>query len=88
MLYAEAGSDHVELGPDYIKAKSADYLKNRYHTVLDEVDDDWDLRGLVQDIELYFGVGLEVADGNTWPQWYEGNEFRAIRESSLKNNAE
>ena len=85
MLYAEAGSDHLELGPDYIKARSAEYLKHRYHTVLDEVDDDWDLSGLVQDIELYFGVGLEVADGDGWPQWYEGNEFRAVRESSLKN---
>ena len=88
MLYAEAGSDHVELGPDYIKARSAEYLKHRYHTVLDEVDDDWDLSGLVQDIELYFGVGLEVADGDDWPQWYEGNEFRAVRESSLKNMVE
>jgi len=83
MLYAEAGSDHRELGPDYIKAKGKEYLEKRYHTALDEMTDDWDLRGLEQDIELYFGIGLEVADGNSWPQWYEGNEFRSIREHSL-----
>lgn len=83
MLYAEAGSDHRELGPDYIKAKGREYLETRYHTALDEMSDDWDLRGLEQDIELYFGIGLEVADGDNWPQWYEGNEFRAIREQSL-----
>ena len=84
MLYAEAGSDHRELGRAYIEAKRTEYLEHRYHTALDEIDDDWDLRGLVQDIEAYFGVGLEVADGRSWPQWYRGNEFRTIRENSLK----
>ena len=83
MLYAEAGSDHRELGPEYIKQKSKEYLAQRYHTPLDEVDPGWDLRGLQQDIELYFGIGLEIADGDSWPQWYEGNEFRATREHSL-----
>ena len=85
MLYAESGSDHRELGPDYIKIKSSEYLKNRYHTALDEIEDDWDLRGLVQDIEMYFAIGLEVADGDTWPEWYKGNEFRSVREHSLNS---
>lgn len=83
MLYAKSGSEHTEKGPDYIKEKSAEYGKNRYHSPLDEVGDDWDLRGLVQDIELYFAIGEEVADSTAWPEWYEGNEFRAIREQSL-----
>lgn len=85
MLYAKAGSDHTELGPDYINEKSAEYLKYRYHTVLDEIDDDWDLRGAVQDLKLYFAIGLDVADGDNWPEWYEGNEFRSVREHSLRN---
>jgi Zn-dependent M28 family amino/carboxypeptidase len=83
MLYAESGSDHRELGPAYVEAKSREYLEQRYHTALDEVAPDWDLRGLEQDIELYFAIGLEVADSDAWPQWYEGNEFRAMREESL-----
>jgi Zn-dependent M28 family amino/carboxypeptidase len=82
MLYAKAGSDHTELGPDHIKAKSEEYLKNRYHTPFDEIAQDWDLRGLTQDIELWFAVGLAVADNDAWPNWYEGNEFRAIRANS------
>ena len=61
MLYAKSGSDHRELGTDYIEAKKAEYLKNRYHAVRDEIDDDWDLSGLVLDIELYFAIGLELA---------------------------
>ena len=85
MLYAKAGSDHRELGPEYIQAKGAEYLKNRYHTALDEVGDDWDLRGAAEDIGLYFRIGLDVADGEQWPEWYEGNEFRAVRENSRQN---
>jgi Zn-dependent M28 family amino/carboxypeptidase len=83
MLYTKEGLDHTEQGPDYIKAKLDEYLKVRYHTALDEVQDDWDLRGLVRDIKLFFDIGLEVADSDIWPQWYEGSEFRSIREHSL-----
>jgi Zn-dependent M28 family amino/carboxypeptidase len=83
MLYAESGSDHRELGPGYVEAKSKEYLEQRYHTALDEMAPDWDLRGLAQDIELYFAIGLDVADSDAWPQWYEGSEFRAVREQSL-----
>ena len=86
MLYAKGGSDHAELGPEYLTAKSDEYLKNRYHSPRDEVQDDWDLRGLVQDIELYFAIGLEVADSDAWPNWHEGNEFRAIRDHSLSGS--
>jgi len=82
MLYAESGTDHTEREPGYLEGKSEDYLKNRYHTPRDEVTDDWDLRGLALDIELWFGIGLEIADSDTWPNWYEGNEFRAIRDQS------
>lgn len=85
MLYAKSGSDHLELGPEYIEARQADYNKRRYHTVLDEIDGDWDLRGVAQDIELYFAIGLHVTDGEAWPNWYEGNEFHAIREASLSS---
>jgi Zn-dependent M28 family amino/carboxypeptidase len=83
MLYTKEGLDHTEQGPDYIKAKLDEYLKLRYHTALDEVQEDWDLRGLVRDIKLFFDIGLEVADSDIWPEWYEGSEFRSIREHSL-----
>jgi len=82
MLYAESGSEHTEREAGYIEAKNAEYLKTRYHTPLDEMADDWDLRGMAQDIELWFGIGLELADSDSWPNWYEGNEFRAIRDQS------
>ncbi len=83
MLYAESGSEHRERGPEYLKIKGTEYLTKHYHSVSDEVYDDWDLRGAIEDLQLYYRIGLEVADGDQWPAWYSGNEFRAIREASL-----
>jgi Zn-dependent M28 family amino/carboxypeptidase len=83
MLYAESGLEHRELGRAFMEAKIQEYTDIRYHQPDDEVQDDWDLRGVMEDIELYYEIGREVADSEIWPQWYEGNEFRAIREDSL-----
>jgi Zn-dependent M28 family amino/carboxypeptidase len=83
MLYAESGLEHRELGREFMEAKIQEYTDIRYHQPDDEVQDDWDLRGVMEDIELYYEIGREVADSEIWPQWYEGNEFRAIREDSL-----
>jgi len=38
--------------------------------------------GTLQDIELYYDVGLAVANESGWPNWREGSEFRAIRDQS------
>lgn len=84
MLYAESGLDHRELDRSYLEGKEKEYREIRYHQPDDEVQDDWDLRGTMEDIELYYEIGREVADSERWPQWYEGNEFRAIRETSLQ----
>jgi Zn-dependent M28 family amino/carboxypeptidase len=83
VLYAKNGMLHVELGPDYIDSRMSDFIANHYHKPSDELTDDWDLRGAVEDLHLYFWIGETIADGDDWPEWYPGNEFRAIREASM-----
>jgi len=83
-LYAKGGVDHREEGREYGLEQSADYGRNRYHKPADKYNENWDLRGVVEDLELFYLVGRAVADSDSWPEWYEGNEFRAIREDSLK----
>lgn len=85
MLYAKGGNDHVEHGEEYGKAQREDYLKVAYHKPADEFDPNWDLRGVQQDLWLYYWVGQELANSTDWPNWYAGNEFRAIRDSSAKD---
>ncbi|MEM8982711.1 MAG: M28 family metallopeptidase [Pseudomonadota bacterium] len=81
-LYAKGGIDHRERGVDYGSAWEADYVANRYHKVGDEYDANWDLRGVAEDIELYYQVGASLAGSRDWPDWYPGNEFKAARDAS------
>jgi hypothetical protein len=52
--------------------------------VSDEVDPNWDLSGAVQDIQLLFEVGYEVANGDRFPEWKPDTEFKAKRDAMLK----
>jgi Zn-dependent M28 family amino/carboxypeptidase len=84
MLYAGAGTDLVDGGRQAGRALRQDYAKNRYHQPSDEFDPSWDLRGPVQTMQTMHAVTSRIANSRTWPKWYRGNEFRSIREHSLK----
>ncbi len=76
-LYAKGGQDHVEHGVEFGQAQAAEYNRLRYHKPADEYDPDWDLRGVVQDLEALYAVGRSIADEDSWPQWSPSSEFRA-----------
>ena len=52
----------------------------------DEIKDDWDFSGMVEDAQILFRVGYAIGQHNEWPQWSEGTEFKAKREAMLKSN--
>ena len=81
-LHARAGEDHVAHGVAFGKAASDDYNQVRYHKPADEFNPDWDYAGLVEDVNVYFEIGRQLAAGKAWPEWKEGSEFKAIRDAS------
>jgi Zn-dependent M28 family amino/carboxypeptidase len=81
-----AGEDHVEHGVEWTKAREDDYRMNRYHKPSDEMLDGWDLRGMVQDLQLLFTVGYRLANTHDFPNWREGTEFRAARDAMMLGN--
>lgn len=81
MLYAEVGPDLVDGGEAAGTAFDEDFRANRYHAVGDEYDPDWNLGGLVELVQLLGGLGEGLADSDRWPNWYEGNEFRSLRDA-------
>lgn len=83
ILYAGGGTTDREHGTGYVKQRNAQYIADRYHAPGDEIQEDWDLEAAIEDLHLYYRIGHNVAYGDVWPEWYEGNEFRAIREASL-----
>ena len=84
-LYASGGADLVEGGLEAGKVAAEDYGKNRYHKPGDEFDPDWNLEGVVQDLDALYGVGRELASSAQWPNWYTGNAFRAARDAMMKS---
>ena len=74
---------------DYGQKKSDDYTLHHYHQVSDEVNPAWDLSGAVQDVQLMFEVGYQVATGDHYPTWMPGSEFKAKRDEMMaKKDAE
>ncbi len=82
-LYADAGIDHIEHGPEWTQQQLDDYSANHYHQPSDEYDPNWDLAGAIDDIRLYFRVAYRLANESTFPNWNEGTEFKAIRDAMM-----
>ncbi|QDX27247.1 M28 family peptidase [Sphingomonas suaedae] len=82
MLYFDAGDDLVEGGRDAGRAAAADYEKNKYHGPKDEFDPSWNWAGAEKDLQVYYAVGRMLAMTTAWPNWVEGDEFRAARDKS------
>ena len=82
-LYAKGGNDLLEGGVEAGKAASEEYAK-RYHQASDEMHEGWKLDGVVQDLQALYGVGKDLAVEDKWPNWYEGNPFKAARDTMMK----
>jgi Zn-dependent M28 family amino/carboxypeptidase len=82
MIYPKAGVGLRQGGVEAGRAWLDEYVAKHYHKPSDEYDPAWNVRGTLQDLAVYYDVGLAVANGKEWPNWREGNEFRAIRDRS------
>jgi Zn-dependent M28 family amino/carboxypeptidase len=76
-VYVEAGIDDAARGPGYGQAQLDEYYAHRFAQPEDRYSEDWDVRGAVEDLSLYYRVGEHVADLRRFPRWYPGSEFSA-----------
>ena len=82
-FYADPGVDFVGKPEGYGIEKREQYTAEDYHKVSDEVKDDWDLSGAVEDLSFFYRMGRRLATGTAWPTWSETSEFRAVREAQM-----
>lgn len=87
MIYFDGGDDLVAGGKAAGAAAAKDYEEHRYHGPKDEYDPNWNWAGTVRDVQLYYGIGRALAQGDRWPNWVAGDEFRAIRDKSRASAA-
>lgn len=80
-LYAQRGIDDTARGPVWGRAQLDDFMAHRYHQPSDQYSPDWDVRGALDDLTLYYGVGMRVAHSRRFPHWYSNSEFRVSRDA-------
>ncbi len=83
-LNLKGGMTYLDRPADYGKARRDEYTQKDYHKVSDEPKPDWDLAGALEDLRLLFEVGYRVAQGETFPEWKPGTEFKGVRDAMLK----
>jgi Zn-dependent M28 family amino/carboxypeptidase len=79
-LYAKGGIDNTARGPAWGRAQLDDYMAHHYRQTSDQYSADWDVRGALDDLTLYYEVGFRVASTRRFPRWYSNSEFRESRE--------
>jgi len=82
-FYTNEGKDIIGQPAGYGDMRYQEFYANDYHKVTDEIKPWWDLRGGAQDADVFFQMGRVIADGDTWPQWKEGCEFKARRDAMM-----
>ena len=83
-LYIGGGKEVIGKPAGFGQQKKDDYTAHHYHQVSDEVNPEWDLSGAAQDMQLLLEVGYQVANGDKFPEWKSGTEFKAKRDQMLK----
>jgi len=74
--------------PGWGEARISAYIANHYHQPSDELTDDWNFDGMVEDARFGFLAGLLIANADELPTWNSGDEFEAARREALARLAD
>ena len=81
-LYIDSGTDLLEGGQAAGDTAGKDYTDHRYHKAADHYDAaTWKLDGIIQDLDIVAALGTTLANDGQWPNWYDGNPFKAARDA-------
>jgi Zn-dependent M28 family amino/carboxypeptidase len=81
--YFDAGTDVIGKPPGWGKEQQEKFEANDYHQPSDELRPDWELSGAVEDAQLFFYLGVKVANAPEMPRWKPGDEFEEARKKAL-----
>jgi Zn-dependent M28 family amino/carboxypeptidase len=81
--YFDNGTDVIGKPPGWGVKKTEEWEAKDYHQPSDEIRDDWDLGGAIDDTRLSFWLGVKVANADRMPRWNPGDEFEAARKKAV-----
>ena len=82
VVIAKSGNQYVD--PQAAKTHQEKYYSGpgNYHQPTDEYHDWWNVSGSLDDIYLFYGIGLRLANDGYFPKWNAGVAYKSIREKS------
>jgi Zn-dependent M28 family amino/carboxypeptidase len=83
-LYFDTGTDFVDRPEGWGKERVDEWTGEHYHQPSDELIDDWEFAGMVEDCRLGFYAGWLVSQADAMPAWTPGDEFEAAREEAIE----
>lgn len=84
-LHVSEGIEYIGKPADFGQKERDRYTAQDYHKPSDEFQKNWDPSGAVEDMQLLFQVGFDLANVKDFPVWKDGAEFKAVRERMLKS---
>ncbi len=77
-VFPNSGTQFINKPEGY--AATVDSLQSaNYHTVNDEINEYWDLSGMVRDVRLFFKAGYRILNAENMQTWRQGDEFKKKR---------
>ncbi|WP_404340096.1 M28 family metallopeptidase [Pseudoalteromonas mariniglutinosa] len=75
-MYAGGGTQAADEETASYRKRMSLVLRGCYHQPCDRYRDEWDLSGAVQDLQLFYQVGLDISEQTEWPTWNSDSEFQ------------
>jgi Zn-dependent M28 family amino/carboxypeptidase len=85
--YFDGGTEVIGKPAGWGKQRVEEWEEKDYHQPSDELTNDWNLSGAVEDVRLDFWLGVRVANADRMPEWNKGDEFEAARKKALAEAA-
>ncbi|MGB9006326.1 MAG: M28 family metallopeptidase [Candidatus Aminicenantales bacterium] len=83
-LNMSSGVDYIGKPEGWGLEQRREYIAQRYHKPADAFDPNWDLSGAVEQAQILFQIGEDLADSTAWPAWSPESEFKAKRDAMMK----
>ncbi len=82
-IYLDNGTDFIDRPAGWGNEQLEAWTANIYHQVSDEYSEDWNLEGMVDDVELGLACARAISESPELPAWNPGDEFEAARLAAL-----
>jgi len=85
-LYFEHGRRYRGRPEGWGDSIQAAYTALHYHAPSDEFSEDFVFEGALQQGRIALLTALDIANATTWPNWFEGSEFKAARDRMMSGS--